>query len=266
MINGTSDILAIVVNYDFSENADRLKANLGRHFETILVDSSSPVTPRTADLIVPNEFYAGQWNQAVKLAKERRKNWLFFVASDVRMEDPDLVCALAMEASQNARYGIYSPSYSPDSRTEFPYCYNQESGRIRICWIVEFFIFLARLEVLLPIYPLSVERHSYGWDVDTMCCYESWRQGKKVVIDDRVQIFHPASVHEIPKKIAIKQRDQYVSEQAFAFREKIKRRWSRRQKLRRWFVCSAIRSLSALRRRGRMRARSRTPRPNLPWE
>ena len=80
-------VLAIVANYGFSTQADHLKRCLEGCIDTILIDNSSPIPPQNADLTLPNSYYTGLWNAAVKQALLSKKEWLLFIASDVKILD-----------------------------------------------------------------------------------------------------------------------------------------------------------------------------------
>jgi len=190
-----SNICVAITNYGFSDNADLLKKEFSAHLSTILIDSSSPNPPISADLKIDNTYYPGLWNAAVKYANENNFEWLMFVASDLRIPNVNLLCAKAVEATKDDSIGVYSPSLEIGSRLSFKDCFNGATNALREVWAVEGFFFLARLFILKNIYPISIE-NKYGYLVDTATCYMAHDMGYKVVVDDSVTIFHPVRLAE----------------------------------------------------------------------
>ena len=222
-----SSVLAVVTNYDFSTNADDLKARLAAHFETLLVDGGSPTAPRTADVVVPNLYYSGLWNEAVRLTLERRKPWLLFVASDVQISDIDLLAACIRDVLRKKSAGIYTPSLRPDSRASYQASICRGTGRMRECFVNEGFFFLARTNILSRVYPIDLQRNRYGWGVDVMACWHAYRTGHQVLVDDRVTIYHPAAIHSIPAEQALQQQMRYMSKKGKRFLKWTTRRLAR---------------------------------------
>jgi hypothetical protein len=189
------DVLVVIANYDFSSNADLLKDRFGMHFKTISIDSSSPTPPRNVDFIIPNKYYPGLWNAAVKEAISNGYQWLMFVASDLQIRDVDLLCGFAAEAINLNEIGVWAPSVSSGSRVAFPILLNRASSGIRESGVVEGFFFLTRTKILKSIYPIPDE-FRYGWAVDVLTCHKSYQADLLCVVDDRVQIYHPQSKSE----------------------------------------------------------------------
>lgn len=204
------DVLCVVTNYAFSDAADELKRLLSASFETILIDNSSPTRPRLADEILPNQRYPGLWNAAVRLAHEKRRPWLLFVASDVTVHDAKALARAVLGAINDTRVGIYTPSLDSTSRLAYPACFQKHSGGLRECFVCEGFFFLARLRVLAPVYPIDIAKNQYGWGIDALACYWAYRRGYRVMVDDSVIIHHPPAVHEIPIEVAKEQSRRYL--------------------------------------------------------
>jgi hypothetical protein len=224
--------LAIVANYDFSDNADLLKVNLSPYFETLLIDSSSPSPPKSADRIIPNLYYSGLWNEAVKLALEKKKQWLLFIASDVQISDVKLLASRVKMMLVNNKIGVYTPSLRYDSRIAFDYCYNRGTGRVRECYLCEGFFFLARTEILANMYPVDTRDNYYGWGIDVMTAFYTYEARLKVVVDDYVEIYHPSSIHPISIEQALQQSVRYLKmAKAIDFLDRSKRRIEREKKI-----------------------------------
>jgi len=217
--NPLEDVVCVVTNYAFSAEADELKRALSESFETVLIDNSSPLAPKLADEILPNLRYPGLWNAAVRLAQQRNRKWLLFIASDVVVDDVTGLANSVRDAIDDSRVGIYTASLDASSRLAYPACFQKGSGGLRECFVCEGFFFLARLKVLAPIYPIDLDRNKYGWGIDALACYWTYRKGLKVVVDDRVTIHHPAAIHEIPVEMAQQQSRQYLSRHVMEFIE-----------------------------------------------
>jgi SAM-dependent methyltransferase len=192
----SNEICVAITNYDFSENADGLKEQFSAYFPTILIDSSSPVPPRGTDLHIENTYYPGLWNAAVNYAIQQKFKWLMFVASDLQIPDIKTLCHHALEASEIEAIGVYSPSVARGSRLAYPQCYNRASAVIRESGLVEGFFFLARVALLQEGWP-SLRENRYGWGIDLTTCFTAYRRNYHVVVDDRVEIYHPPQSHAI---------------------------------------------------------------------
>lgn len=211
-------ICVAVTNYDFSDNADGLYAALSPHLHTILIDASSPAPPSSPHIAIPNTYYPGLWNAAVQYAADHGFEWLMFVASDVQIGEVERLCRLAVDAIQNESIGIYTPSLTPESRFAFTQVANAGTGRMRECGICEGFFFLARLQILIRHHPIP-PTNRYGWNVDIVCSREAYVQGKGVVVDDRIAIFHPERrpEHRIDDETARRQGMEFCGHRALAF-------------------------------------------------
>ena len=224
-------VLAVVANYAFSNEADDLKARLKPHYETVLVDSGSPRPPRTTDISLPNVYYSGLWTEAVRVVLERRKPWLLFVASDVQVPDTNQLAASIRTVLGKPAAGVYTPSLRADSRLAFSACFCRGTGRIRECFVSEGFFFLVRTSIVEQLYPIDRVANLYGWGVDIMTAAEAYRRGRKVLVDDRVVIYHPAAIHAIPIEESLKQQTKYVGDEGWRFLNWARQRGERPQRL-----------------------------------
>ena len=199
----SDDVCVCVTNYDFSDNASHLKNEFKKYFHTVLIDSDSPSPPINLDIVIPNTYYPGLWNASVGYAISNKFKYLIFVASDLQITNVETLCRHATEAISYDNIGVYTPSVTSKSRTAFPILRNRTSSYIRECGVVEGFFFLAKTEILKTIFPLS-PNFKYGWAVDVLTCHKSYELNYICVVDDRVEIFHPASKpdHAIDTKAA----------------------------------------------------------------
>jgi SAM-dependent methyltransferase len=215
---GTSEVLVVIANYDFSENADLLKSELIRYFPTVIIDSSSPIPPTGVDILIPNQFYPGLWNESVNHTSKNGHKWLFFIASDVQVKDVPSLAKYILLATRNDEIGVYSPSLDISSRSSFQMQLNKHTSGLREIGIIEGFCFLARLDLLNQVYPIPSE-NKYGWGVDVLLCKIAYDSNLKVVCDDRIQVFHPVkkSVHLIDEEVAAEMSNQMLGEETLSW-------------------------------------------------
>ena len=218
----SDEICVVITNYEFSENADSLKERFGQFFPTILIDSSSPRPPKLVDVTIPNFYYPGLWNGAVAYALSMGFKWLIFVASDVHIQNVQLLCKKANEVTSISNIGVYSASLTPDSRTSFPNLTNNGSRALVECGLVEGFFFMSRTSILKEIYPIQGENRA-GWGVDIKTCYQAYQQKYQVVVDHRIQIYHPASLenHKIDMEKAGLEAIKYIGPDIHSWSEEI---------------------------------------------
>jgi GT2 family glycosyltransferase len=172
------------------------EASKGR-YETIMLDSSSNLRPQFVDLVVPNRYYTGLWNESARVALEGGYDHIFFIASDVGVENYETLSELLYEACENPKIGVYCPSVGVGSRHSFKDCSNKGTNKIRECSSIEGFCFLARTKIVAEIYPVT--NNKYGYCIDKLTCDIARKMGCIVVVDDRTKIFHPASNSSIDK-------------------------------------------------------------------
>ncbi len=210
-------VLVVIANYDFSGNADLLKRNFCQRFRTLLIDASSPERPKCADITIPNSYYPGLWNAAVSEAIQSGAEWLFFIASDIQFSDYETLFENLKGVLVRADIGIYTPSLKQGSRLSYPACFNYATAGLRECTIVEGFCFLARTKILKRLYPVPPE-NTYGWQVDSLASRIARGMNKRVVVDDRIKIFHPEALqkHAVPADSAQRQGMAYYEEMADA--------------------------------------------------
>jgi len=191
----SNEICVCVTNYDFSDNATKLKNEFSQYLKTVLIDSSSPNPPINVDIFIPNTYYSGLWNASADYAITNNYKYLMFVASDLEIKNVKKLCEYATEAISHKEIGVYSPSVSASSRTSFPILVNGTTSYMRECGVMEGFFFLVKTEILKAIYPISPE-FKYGWGIDVLTCHKSYELNFIAVVDDRISIYHPASKTE----------------------------------------------------------------------
>lgn len=206
-------LLTVVINYDFNQNAELLKRKLSARYHCLLIDSSSPRPPAGADLVIPNNYYPGLWNEALKQAIDGEYEWLFVIASDVRVINfPDFYAALD-NALTYEQLGVWTPSLHKSSRCEAKLAFNKRSGSMRGCGYVEGFCFLVRTSIIRDQYPCP-DWNKSGWGLDVVTSFRAKEQGYWVATDDRAEIYHPRAktTHRIDRSPALEDYRRYREE------------------------------------------------------
>ena len=180
-------ILAVVVNYDHNAEALRLKQALSASFETLIIDSGSPVQLEEFDIKLPNVGYSGLFNAAVKEVIARDYDWLYLMCSDVSIGDDDVAVLRRYMDGLGDDIGVYSPSATGRC---LHHCRNAGSGGLRDVFYVEGYTFLARRSVLEKMYPVDVSLNRLGWGLDACKGYVCKTAGLRCVSDDRIAVHH----------------------------------------------------------------------------
>jgi hypothetical protein len=212
-------LLVAVTNYGFSANAEALKKTFKRHFDTVLIDASSPEPPRSVDITIPNSYYPGLWNEAVSQASDGKYEWLLFIASDVQLRHSSLLSRCIREACLTPDVGVWTPSVHSRSRCSAKGSIWQRTHTTRTCAYVEGFCFMARTAILQQQHPLPAWNKS-GWGVDVITAFLARKQDYKVCVDDRVIIYHPQALadHSIDQRLATKDLRRYCA--SYGLRDK----------------------------------------------
>lgn len=211
-------VLVAITNYEFNDNALKLKEFLSASYKTIIIDSSSPGGFEAADIIIENRRYPGLWDEAVKQAIENDFQWLFFVASDLQFLEATLLQECIVEVIRSETINLWTPSIALRSRFSFKSCASQLSSGMRLCGAAEGFCFLARTSMLAKLYPLPADLQ-YGYGIDIVTALYAHESGLAVV-DDRVIVYHPPrrAEHSLDESDAQREyrdyRKQFVFDQA----------------------------------------------------
>ena len=181
-------ILCTIVNYNFNENALKLRNTLSKYFDSVVIDSGSKLKDKTF-VLLDNVYYSGLFNYAYQLAKNCNYEYLLFICSDVEIQDEQVELVINNLNNINLNeIGLYSPSST--GRSHF-YCKKQYVKGLRIVPFVEGFMFLAHLDVLQNIAPIDLKINKFGWGLDVACGFFAKKLNKLCVIDDGVTVYHP---------------------------------------------------------------------------
>lgn len=181
-----NNILICITNHNYNENAIHLKNNFSKYIETIIIDSKSNDVLEDFDLKLDNVYYTGLFNESVNQTKLRNKDYLFFIASDVYVNDFEKI----IESIKSLDDDIYL--WGPSSKGQSHlHCKNFKTDSIRECPYLEGFTFLTRIECCDLIYPIDNTINKYGYGIDLLLGFNCIKNlKKKCVVDDRVEVYH----------------------------------------------------------------------------
>lgn len=175
-------ILVAITNHNWNDNAVKLKEGFSKYYETIIIDSASTEIDDNFDIRLENVYYTGLYNQSIDQMNMRGLDWLFFIASDVIIDDIDLVVQRIESFSDPIR--TWAPSSTGQSHK---HCKPSGLNQLRQVPYLEGFCFLSHKDILFKVDP---EQNHLGYGIDIVLGYETYKQGYHVVVDDGVEIHH----------------------------------------------------------------------------
>ncbi len=178
------NVLVAITNRNWNDNAVKLKEGFSKHYETIIIDSKSKEDNHNFDVRLNfNGYYTGLYNEAVDQMRARGKDWLFFIASDVIIDDVDLVVE-CLEDIPNENIWTWAPSSNGQSHQ---HCKPVQGNQLRQVPYLEGFCFMSHKDILFDV---KWHENHLGYGIDVVLGYETYKKGKHVAVDDRVQIYH----------------------------------------------------------------------------
>jgi hypothetical protein len=204
-------ILVCITNYNDTENAIRLKEGFSNHHETIIIDSLSDDKwehDRNLHIDVTleeNGYYTGLYNESIHQMKRRGYEWMLFIASDVLVDDIDYFCKCMIDIPEKIR--TWSPSSSGQSNK---YC-KKSGSSIRQVPYLEGFCFMSHKDILMEVDP---KVNKYGYGIDIVTGYETYKNGYDVACDDRLEIHHtPGTGYDM--NVAGKQMYEWMGKEGY---------------------------------------------------
>lgn len=177
------NLLVAITNHNWTENAVKLKEGFSKHYDTIIIDSQSKEDSENFDVrLTFNGYYTGLYNEAVDRMNAGGYDWLFFIASDVIVEDIDLVVKRIESFSDPIR--TWAPSSTGQSHK---HCKPEGKNQLRQVPYLEGFCFLSHKDILFKV---DWDQNHLGYGIDIVLGYETYKKGYHVAVDDGVQIHH----------------------------------------------------------------------------
>lgn len=206
--------LFCIFNYKDNSNAEYLYSQISPYYICRIIDCDSGVRPNLFGgntICMPNVYYGGMMHKAIELANAGGFDFLFFICSDVRIDEVNLQRLLAVIQREDFNdVGVYSPSHCKESYTmpKWGYCMNK--NKRRKVPFVEGMMSLYKREVFEKIFPCDEDKH--GWGIDVAASFFAKKLELKQLIDDRIQIYHPVG-DKRKKDVAYKQMIDYFDKQ-----------------------------------------------------
>lgn len=176
------NVLVTITNHNWSENAVKLKKEFSKYYETIIIDSASDEDNENFDVRLSNLYYTGLYNESVDQMRARGKDWLFFIASDVIIDDVEAVVKAFEDKPEIV--GTWAPSSTGQSHQ---HCKPQGKNQLRQVPYLEGFCFLSHKDILFNV---DWSQNYLGYGIDIVLGYETYKKGKHVAVDDTVEIYH----------------------------------------------------------------------------
>ncbi len=181
-----SKILVCITNYNDNDNALKLKSEFSQHIDTIIVDSGSKHQLDDFDVKLDNIYYSGLYNESVKQCIIRNKEYLYFIASDVFIDNVDKIVNIISEL--NDEIYLWAPSSKGQSHQ---HCKNKNTNSYRNVAYLEGFTFLVNINVCKDFYPIDRSKNFYGYGIDILLGFITINNFRKLcVVDDRVEVYH----------------------------------------------------------------------------
>lgn len=180
------DILVCITNHNSNDNAKALKENLSNFFDTIIIDSKSDIIESEFDIKLANVYYTGLYNESVKQTEKYGKKYLFFIASDVFIDDYEKIFNVISKLDDDIY--LWAPSTNGQSHI---HCKPQITNGFREVPYLEGFCFLTHMDCTNNLNPISTDINKYGFGIDLLLGYNCVKVlQKKCVVDDRVTVYH----------------------------------------------------------------------------
>lgn len=188
-----TDILFAILNYKETVNTERLYNIISPHFPCRVFDADSGERPDAFNgdtVYLPNIYFGGLLNEAIRLAIEGRYTYLFFICSDVMIDESQFLKMKHILLNEDfGDVAIYCPAHALESYTFVRWAYVQPTNKKRKVPCVEAMLSMWHKDIFERITPCN--ENKYGWGIDIVAAFFSKQKKKNIYIDDRVQIFHP---------------------------------------------------------------------------
>jgi hypothetical protein len=215
-----SKVLVCIVNHNMNNEAKILRDKFSQDFDTIVLDSGSN-EKEDSFILLDNVYYSGLFNVAVEYTEKMKKTWLFFICSDVTIEDDEYwkLCRRIENEKDFSGIGVYSPSSFGRSHH---FCKNKGTKKFRDVPMIEGFVFMARIDILRKMYPVNLTTNYLGWGLDAMKGYLCHSSGLRCVIDDLISVYHPTESGYNGSE-AMDQMKKYIESKGIDFKNYVRR-------------------------------------------
>ena len=226
-MDSKKDIIFCIFNYRNDENALVWYNRCKDLYTTFLMDTyhldngdaeSFPIHGENI-LFYRNIYCGGLTIKAIELLKECDGKYLVIANSDVLCDDEnfDVFCEEMRNVITENNIGVLDPSAKEGSMCEGCTClipenthlYNQGTGRMRDVTLTEGWFEVIKREVCDEIYGhINPIDNKYGWGISEACDKISRKLGLRVVVDDKIVMYHPKGTG-YDNKAAEKERQKF---------------------------------------------------------
>lgn len=209
---GKSKIICCILNYKHDDNAMLWYEKCRTAFNTWIIDTNyldnkgkSEVLPYDDPnvLFCHNLYFGGSCIRSYEIFKQEKGEWLMMITSDVECDELNfkLLVDAVNDVVGRDDIGVWEPSAKLGSMcngsvgTLFTnvHQYNQGTYRMRDVRCGEGWFEFINKEIADYVFPkLNYSDNKYGWGINDMFNRTARKYGLRVVIDDRVTMFHPA--------------------------------------------------------------------------
>ena len=183
------EILVAIFNYNCNESANVLLGQFGKDFDTVVLDSGSPVKDDNF-VILDNVYYNGMFNAGIKIMKEHKRKRFLLITSDIVIDDGNYNRIKNTLNTLSDDIGVYSSSASKESRAH-SHCKNKKSDGFRDVKYAEGFFVCVKEEIIDRMYPINTDVNKLGWCTDTQFGYHASVLNLRTVVEDMTEIYHP---------------------------------------------------------------------------
>lgn len=221
-----------ILTYNDTENAKVWYRRFKDYFDTYIIDTyvvdnnaENPYKAEFGDdphiLLEHNVYNGGQRQIAYKLMIDGGRKWMMTVDADVEMRKEEHISRFlhSVETVTNSSdIGVYECCAAPGSKcngsTQFLpdnlHLFKQGSQGFRVVEGAEGWFRLVKKEIADRIYPFqNFEDNKYGWGGEAHY-YLAKQMGLKTVIDDTVELYHPAGLSYAQYE-AVEERKRFMS-------------------------------------------------------
>ena len=227
-----NEVTFCILNYNDTENAKTWYRRFKDYFDTYIIDTyvvdnnaENPYVGEFGDdphiILEHNVYNGGQRQIAYRKMVEDGRKWMMTVDADVEMQDERLVSNLLSSVEKvinSDDIGVYECSAKVGSKcqgttTLIPenlHLYRQGSNGFREVEEGEGWFRLVKKKIADRIYPFqNFEDNKYGWGGEAHY-YLAKQMGLKTVIDDTVELYHPAGL-SYDNTPAVEERERFMA-------------------------------------------------------
>lgn len=185
-----------IFNYDHFDNAKKLFDTFTTlNCDTYLLSCESPRDPsfEETDKIkkLPNIYYSGQWNEALRLLKPDT-DVMFITNADVKIDLHRLLPRMNnFYIKHDKKVGIYSPNVRWTPWTYNPWLLEDIEDGIKNVVATDSVTWSLSTDLARKIGSIDLNINRFGWGIEILAAWYSYLEGRYVVRDYKIRCEHP---------------------------------------------------------------------------